>query len=146
MKAFKKYSGFIALGFVVLAAVMLFLEPALSYKLGNTTKNVDITAFKVIFGKKDDGIDANLLGIIASVLLVVGAVVPFLNFDRSLKGFIGAIILIVGGILFVIFPTTIKTSIGPISVGEFKAGTMLILAALFAVLAGIVNLVNALVK
>lgn len=146
MKAFKQYGGFIALLFVVLAVVMLFIEPALTYKLGNSTNEVKVTAFKVMFGNKEDKVDANVLGIVSAILLVAGAVVPFLKLDGSLKGFIAAIALIVAAILLIVFPTTIKSAIGPITVGEFKAGKMLIVSAVFAVLGGGVNLVLALAK
>lgn len=146
MKAFKKHGAFIALVFVVVAIVMLFVEPALTYKLGNSTHEIKVTAFKVMFGNKDDNIDANILGIVAAVLLLAGAVVPFLTLDRSLKGFIAAILLIVGAILLVLFPTTMKTSIGSITIGEYKAGKMLIISAVFALVGGAVNLGLALAK
>lgn len=139
MKELKKYAPVLGLILVVVAAVMLFLEPALVYKvefLGTVTKtNVDVSAFNVIFGI-EDGFDFNILGLVAVVLLVVGGVLPLLKDDKTIT-LVAAIALIAGGVLMFVFPSTIE-----IVLGSFHFGWPLIVAGVLGVVAGGVNLVK----
>lgn len=137
MKDLKKYAPFIGLVFAVIAIFMLFLEPALSYKLFNESANLETTGFKVIFGT-EDGFDFNFLGFLAILLVAAGAVIPFLNLSDKLKHLIAAVALIAGGILFFVFPSTIDVAFGSLSVAW-----PLIVAGVVSILGGAVNLVGA---
>lgn len=136
MKNLKKYAPFIGFVLVVLALVLMLVEPALVFKvkiMGETFReNVSGSGFKIIFGIKD-GIDFNVLGFIALLLLVAGAVVPFVKDDKMFS-LIAAILLIVGGILIFVFPTTINKYL--------YVAWPLIIAGIFGILAGGVNIVK----
>lgn len=139
MKNLKKYAPFISLALVVLALVLMFVEPALVMKvkiMGETFReNVSSSGFKIIFGI-EDGVDFNVLGFIAILLLVAGVVLPFVKDDKMFS-LIAAILLIVGGILIFVFPTTVS-----IDIGSVTAAWPLIIAGIFGILAGGVNIVK----
>ena len=141
MKQFKKYGGFIALLFGVVAVVMLFIAPALKYTLLGVTKELDVTGFKAIFGNDDQGLKFNILGFIALVLLAGGLVVPLVPAPVNIKYFLGAALLLVAGILFFVFPSTIQVKIGSQTIGEVKAATTLIVAGVMSLVASLVNTV-----
>lgn len=142
MKAFKKYSGFIALVLVVVAIVMLFIAPAVKYTLaGQSVDLKDVSAFQLIFGNKDKNLDFNILGFVAFVLVVAGTVLPFLPLPSNMRGLVAAIALVVGGVLLFVFPSTVKSIIG-----DFSANTNLIIAGIAAILAGLVNGASAVLK
>lgn len=128
MKNLKKYAPFISLALVVLALVLMFVEPAL---MGENL-NVPGSGFKIIFGI-EDGVDFNVLGFIAILLLVAGVVLPFVKDDKMFS-LIAAILLIVGGILIFVFPTTIDK--------HLYVAWPLIIAGIFGILAGGVNIVK----
>lgn len=128
MKNLKKYAPFISLALVVLALVLMFVEPAL---VGENL-NVPSSGFKIIFGI-EDGVDFNVLGFIAILLLVAGVVLPFVKDDKMFS-LIAAILLIVGGILIFVFPTTINE--------HLYVAWPLIIAGIFGILAGGVNIVK----
>lgn len=131
MKNLKKYAPFISLALVVLALVLMFVEPALV--MGETFRvNVPGSGFKIIFGI-EDGVDFNVLGFIAILLLVAGVVLPFVKDDKMFS-LIAAILLIVGGILIFVFPTTIDK--------HLYVAWPLIIAGIFGILAGGVNIVK----
>lgn len=136
MKNLKKYAPFISLALVVLALVLMFVEPALVMKvnfMGTTFReNVPSYGFKIIFGI-EDGVDFNVLGFIAILLLVAGVVLPFVKDDKMFS-LIAAILLIVGGILIFVFPTTINE--------HLYVAWPLIIAGIFGILAGGVNIVK----
>lgn len=134
MKNLKKYAPFISLALVVLALVLMFVEPALV--MGETLReNRPGSGFKIIFGI-EDGVDFNVLGFIAILLLVAGVVLPFVKDDKMFS-LIAAILLIVGGILIFVFPTTVS-----IDIGSVTAAWPLIIAGIFGILAGGVNIVK----
>lgn len=134
MKNLKKYAPFISLALVVLALVLMFVEPALV--MGETLReNHPGSGFKIIFGI-EDGVDFNVLGFIAILLLVAGVVLPFVKDDKMFS-LIAAILLIVGGILIFVFPTTVS-----IDIGSVTAAWPLIIAGIFGILAGGVNIVK----
>lgn len=134
MKNLKKYAPFISLALVVLALVLMFVEPALV--MGETFRvNHPGSGFKIIFGI-EDGMDFNVLGFIAILLLVAGVVLPFVKDDKMFS-LIAAILLIVGGILIFVFPTTVS-----IDIGSVTAAWPLIIAGIFGILAGGVNIVK----
>lgn len=134
MKNLKKYAPFISLALVVLALVLMFVEPALV--MGETFRvNHPGSGFKIIFGI-EDGVDFNVLGFIAILLLVAGVVLPFVKDDKMFS-LIAAILLIVGGILIFVFPTTVS-----IDIGSVTAAWPLIIAGIFGILAGGVNIVK----
>lgn len=139
MKELKKHAPVLGLILVVVAAVMLFLEPALVYKLefaGTVVKEgVDVSAFNVIFGL-EDGFDFNILGLVAVVLLVVGGVLPLLKDDKTIT-LVAAIALIAGGVLMFVFPSTIE-----VVPGSYQIGWPLIVAGVLGVVAGGINLVK----
>lgn len=131
MKNLKKYAPFISLALVVLALVLMFVEPALV--MGETFRvNVPGSGFKIIFGI-EDVVDFNVLGFIAILLLVAGVVLPFVKDDKMFS-LIAAILLIVGGILIFVFPTTIDK--------HLYVAWPLIIAGIFGILAGGVNIVK----
>ncbi len=131
MKNLKKYAPFISLALVVLALVLMFVEPALV--MGETLReNRPGSGFKIIFGI-EDGMDFNVLGFIAILLLVAGVVLPFVKDDKMFS-LIAAILLIVGGILIFVFPTTIDK--------HLYVAWPLIIAGIFGILAGGVNIVK----
>lgn len=131
MKNLKKYAPFISLALVVLALVLMFVEPALV--MGETLReNRPGSGFKIIFGI-EDGVDFNVLGFIAILLLVAGVVLPFVKDDKMFS-LIAAILLIVGGILIFVFPTTIDK--------HLYVAWPLIIAGIFGILAGGVNIVK----
>lgn len=131
MKNLKKYAPFISLALVVLALVLMFVEPALV--MGETLReNRPGSGFKIIFGI-EDGVDFNVLGFIAILLLVAGVVLPFVKDDKMFS-LIAAILLIVGGILIFVFPTTINE--------HLYVAWPLIIAGIFGILAGGVNIVK----
>lgn len=132
MKNLKKYAPFISLALVVLALVLMFVEPAL---VMGENLNVPGSGFKIIFGI-EDGMDFNVLGFIAILLLVAGVVLPFVKDDKMFS-LIAAILLIVGGILIFVFPTTVS-----IDIGSVTAAWPLIIAGIFGILAGGVNIVK----
>lgn len=132
MKNLKKYAPFISLALVVLALVLMFVEPAL---VMGENLNVPGSGFKIIFGI-EDGVDFNVLGFIAILLLVAGVVLPFVKDDKMFS-LIAAILLIVGGILIFVFPTTVS-----IDIGSVTAAWPLIIAGIFGILAGGVNIVK----
>lgn len=132
MKNLKKYAPFISLALVVLALVLMFVEPAL---VMSENLNVPGSGFKIIFGI-EDGMDFNVLGFIAILLLVAGVVLPFVKDDKMFS-LIAAILLIVGGILIFVFPTTVS-----IDIGSVTAAWPLIIAGIFGILAGGVNIVK----
>jgi len=142
MKDLKKYVPFLGLALVVVAVVMLFLEPSLVYKLeifGTVTKtDVEVSAFNVIFGI-EDGFDLNILGVIAVVLLAVGAILPLLKEDKLLT-LLAAIALIAGGVLVFVFPSTID-----VTVGSYTVAWPLIVAGVLGIVAGGLNLFKLLV-
>lgn len=129
MKNLKKYAPFISLALVVLALVLMFVEPAL---VMGENLNVPGSGFKIIFGI-EDGMDFNVLGFIAILLLVAGGVLPFVKDDKMFS-LIAAILLIVGGILIFVFPTTIDK--------HLYVAWPLIIAGIFGILAGGVNIVK----
>lgn len=129
MKNLKKYAPFISLALVVLALVLMFVEPAL---VMGENLNVPSSGFKIIFGI-EDGVDFNVLGFIAILLLVAGVVLPFVKDDKMFS-LIAAILLIVGGILIFVFPTTINE--------HLYVAWPLIIAGIFGILAGGVNIVK----
>ncbi|MGB4129584.1 MAG: hypothetical protein WBK59_01375 [Acholeplasmatales bacterium] len=129
MKNLKKYAPFISLALVVLALVLMFVEPAL---VMGENLNVPGSGFKIIFGI-EDGMDFNVLGFIAILLLVAGVVLPFVKDDKMFS-LIAAILLIVGGILIFVFPTTINE--------HLYVAWPLIIAGIFGILAGGVNIVK----
>jgi hypothetical protein len=129
MKNLKKYAPFISLALVVLALVLMFVEPAL---VMGENLNVPGSGFKIIFGI-EDGVDFNVLGFIAILLLVAGVVLPFVKDDKMFS-LIAAILLIVGGILIFVFPTTIDK--------HLYVAWPLIIAGIFGILAGGVNIVK----
>ncbi|HHV33398.1 MAG TPA: hypothetical protein GXX71_01730 [Acholeplasma sp.] len=129
MKNLKKYAPFISLALVVLALVLMFVEPAL---VMGENLNVPGSGFKIIFGI-EDGMDFNVLGFIAILLLVAGVVLPFVKDDKMFS-LIAAILLIVGGILIFVFPTTIDK--------HRYVAWPLIIAGIFGILAGGVNIVK----
>lgn len=129
MKNLKKYAPFISLALVVLALVLMFVEPAL---VMGENLNVPGSGFKIIFGI-EDGVDFNVLGFIAILLLVAGVVLPFVKDDKMFS-LIAAILLIVGGILIFVFPTTINE--------HLYVAWPLIIAGIFGILAGGVNIVK----
>ncbi len=129
MKNLKKYAPFISLALVVLALVLMFVEPAL---VMGENLNVPGSGFKIIFGI-EDGVDFNVLGFIAILLLVAGVVLPFVKDDKMFS-LIAAILLIVGGILIFVFPTTIDK--------HRYVAWPLIIAGIFGILAGGVNIVK----
>ncbi len=129
MKNLKKYAPFISLALVVLALVLMFVEPAL---VMGENLNVPGSGFKIIFGI-EDGMDFNVLGFIAILLLVAGVVLPFVKDDKMFS-LIAAILLIVGGILIFVFPTTIDK--------HLYVAWPLIIAGIFGILAGGVNIVK----
>ena len=125
MKDLKKHVPF--LGLVLVHKVEI---------LGTVTKtNVDVSAFNVIFGI-DDRFDFNILGLVALALLVVGAILPLLKEDKTLT-LVAAIALIAGGVLMFVFPTTVS-----IDIGSVTAAWPLIIAGIFGILAGGVNIVK----
>jgi hypothetical protein len=131
MKNLKKYAPFISLALVVLALVLMFVEPALV--MGETFRvNHPGSGFKIIFGI-EDGVDFNVLGFIAILLLVAGVVLPFVKDDKMFS-LIAAILLIVVGILIFVFPTTIDK--------HLYVAWPLIIAGIFGILAGGVNIVK----
>lgn len=129
MKNLKKYAPFISLALVVLALVLMFVEPAL---VMGENLNVPGSGFKIIFGI-EDVVDFNVLGFIAILLLVAGVVLPFVKDDKMFS-LIAAILLIVGGILIFVFPTTIDK--------HLYVAWPLIIAGIFGILAGGVNIVK----
>lgn len=129
MKNLKKYAPFISLALVVLALVLMFVEPAL---VMGENLNIPSSGFKIIFGI-EDGVDFNVLGFIAILLLVAGVVLPFVKDDKMFS-LIAAILLIVGGILIFVFPTTINE--------HLYVAWPLIIAGIFGILAGGVNIVK----
>lgn len=129
MKNLKKYAPFISLALVVLALVLMFVEPAL---VMGENLNVPGSEFKIIFGI-EDGMDFNVLGFIAILLLVAGVVLPFVKDDKMFS-LIAAILLIVVGILIFVFPTTIDK--------HLYVAWPLIIAGIFGILAGGVNIVK----
>jgi hypothetical protein len=129
MKNLKKYAPFISLALVVLALVLMFVEPAL---VMGENLNVPGSGFKIIFGI-EDGVDFNVLGFIAILLLVAGVVLPFVKDDKMFS-LIAAILLIVGGIIIFVFPTTINE--------HLYVAWPLIIAGIFGILAGGVNIVK----
>lgn len=132
MKNLKKYAPFISLALVVLALVLMFVEPAL---VMGENLNIPSSGFKIIFGI-EDVVDFNVLGFIAILLLVAGVVLPFVKDDKMFS-LIAAILLIVGGILIFVFPTTVS-----IDIGSVTAAWPLIIAGIFGILAGGVNIVK----
>lgn len=142
MKDLKKHAPIISLVLFVIAAVMLFLEPALVYKIsefGTTVKtDVAVSGFRMIFGIEDN-VDLNILGTVAVVLLLAGAIIPFLKLDDKLKHLIAAIAFIAGGVLLFVYPSTIETIFG-----SYVVGWPLIVAGSVGILAGLVNLAGAL--
>lgn len=147
MKEFKKYASFISLGLVVVALIMLFISPALSYEIPivGTTAKINEPAFKIIFGIEDN-FKFNILGFIAVLLLVVGLIVPFLTFDAKPRHFIAAIVLVVAGIMLFVFPSTIQVTAGGFSADvSFDAGWPVIVAGVMGILAGVVNFGRAVV-
>lgn len=129
MKNLKKYAPFISLALVVLALVLMFVEPAL---VMGENLNIPSSGFKIIFGI-EDVVDFNVLGFIAILLLVAGVVLPFVKDDKMFS-LIAAILLIVGGILIFVFPTTINE--------HLYVAWPLIIAGIFGILAGGVNIVK----
>ncbi len=136
MKLFKKYGGFVALLFAVLALVMLFIEPAIliGEVLGNRVEG--FTGFEAIFGVKEQvgvqALKASGVGIVALILLVVGAAVPLVPMvPEKLRFLVGAGVLLVAGILFFVIP-------GGHGDG-FKPATSLILAGVFSLVAFLVD-------
>ncbi|MGI6771034.1 MAG: hypothetical protein ACOX5Y_01245 [Acholeplasmataceae bacterium] len=137
MKLFKKYGGFVALLFAVLALVMLFIEPAIliGEVFGNRVEG--FTGFEAIFGTKENqfgiqALKASGVGIVALILLVVGAAVPLVPMvPEKLRFLVGAGVLLVAGILFFVIP-------GGHGDG-FKPATSLILAGVFSLVAFLVD-------
>lgn len=142
MKDLKKHVPFLGLVLVVIAVVMLFLEPSLVYKLeilGTVSKtDIEVSAFNIIFGI-EDGFDLNVLGIVALALLVVGAILSLLKEDKTLT-LVAAIALIAGGVLMFVFPTTVS-----IDIGSFTAAWPLMVAGILGIVAGGLNLLKLLV-
>ena len=142
MKNFKKYGGFLSLILVAVAIIMLFIEPALNYKYGPISYEMDISAFKVIFGIDSGNISEfdvdkmNVMGGIASGLLVLGTIMSLLNFGKAID-LLAAIALIVGGVLLFVFPSTIDAVLPN---ANFSAAWPLIVSGILGILAGVINL------
>lgn len=144
MKEFKKYASFISLGLLILAFIMLFIPPALFYEMP-IIGNVDVKepAFKIIFGLQDP-FNFNILGFIGVLLLVAGAILPFLKLDEKPKHIIAAIALVIAGILLFVFPSTIQVSSGNFSANvSFSVGFPVIVAGILGIVAAVVNLAKA---
>lgn len=138
MKNFKKFAGFLSLILVFVAVGMLFVEPGLVYKLGDTSTDVDFSAFNIIFGIENDISefnmeDVNVLGAIAAGLLVIGAL--FSLFRGKFMNLIAALALIAAGVLLFVFPSTID-----VFMGKFAASWALIVSGILGILAGVINL------
>lgn len=140
MKNFKKYGGFLSLILVAVAIIMLFIEPALNYKYGPISYEMDISAFKVIFGIDSGNISEfdvdkmNVMGGIATGLIVLGAIMALFNFGKVID-LLAAVALIVGGVLLFVFPSTIN-----IIAGDLSAAWPIIVSGILAILAGVINL------
>lgn len=140
MKNFKKYGGFISLILVAIAVIMMFIEPAVTYKLGPLSTEIDISAFKLIFGIDSGDISEfdidtmNVMGGIASGLIVLGAVMSLFNFGKAID-LLAAVALIVGGVLLFVFPSTIN-----VPVGDVSAAWPVITSGILGILAGVVSL------
>lgn len=137
MKLFKKYGGFVALLFAVLALVMLFIEPAIliGEVLGNRVEG--FTGFEAIFGVKEqvgdftfETLKFSTVGLVALILLVVGSVFPLLPLGKF-RNMLGAILLLVAGVLFFMIPQSHGNKLNP--------GTSLILAGVFSLVAFLIN-------
>lgn len=149
MKILKQYGGFIALFFGVVAIIMLFLPNAVLTSNGNA---VDITGFQTIFGTSSDALlsvtlQFNFLGFVALILLVLGLIVPLVPLPANFKYLIGALLLLIAGILFFVYPGTIKgvgTVLGvatdPVNM-NYKVGTPLILSGVLTLIGFAVNAV-----
>lgn len=147
MKILKQYGGFIALFFGVVAIIMLFLPNAVLTSNGNA---VDINGFQTIFGTSSDALlsithQFNFLGFVGLLLLALGLIVPLAPLPANFKYLIGALLLLIAGVLFFVYPGTIKgvgTVLGvatdPVKM-DYKVGTPLILSGVFTLVGFAIN-------
>lgn len=137
MNNFSKYVPVLGFLLVVVAAVMMFIEPPLVYKvtiLDNTTSlKVKTEAYKIIFGIEED-FDLNVLGVVGVSSLFLGGIFPLLKTDKPSTLF-SAVLLIAGGVLMFVFPGTID-----VTIGKFVADWPLIVAGIAGILAGAIHL------
>lgn len=145
MKILKQYGGFIALFFGVVAIIMLFLPNAVLTSNGNA---VDINGFQTIFGTSSDALlsithQFNFLGFVGLLLLALGLIVPLAPLPANFKYLIGALLLLIAGVLFFVYPGTIKgvgTVVGlDVANVDFKVGTPLILSGVFTLVGFAIN-------
>ena len=139
MKILKNYGGFNALFLGVVAIIMLFISPALTYTLGNVSKSVNVSGFETIFGATREGskiLEFNFLGFLALIFLVAGLVIPLVPLPANIKYLIGALLLLVSGIFFFVFPGTHE-----IALGKYSANTTLIIAGVSILLGFIIDAV-----
>ncbi len=126
-KSINNLVSFISLALAVVAVIMLCLDCAKVQMAG-----YDLTAYKgfdLIFGKKEEFLGKpieifgfNFLGLLALILLVVGAVLPLLKIFGKLGRFISFVALIAAAVLFFIMKSTV--------VGDLKE-TLVILAPVY---------------
>lgn len=144
MKNFKKYAPFIGLVLVAVALVMLFIKPGMIVTmelLGTSiSEKTDASAFNIIFGL-EDGIKFNILGLVAVLLLVAGAIIPFVK-DENVFTVVTAVLLILAGVLLFVVPRTIKLSDDDFGMGslvKFKVAWPMIISGILSVLAGLTH-------
>lgn len=140
MKILKKYGGFIALFFGVVAIIMLFISPALIYTttIGGATEPINLSGFQSIFGGKYLMFELtfNILGFLALIFLVAGLVIPLVPLPANFKYLIGALLLLIAGILLFVFPGTHDAV-----AGSYSVNTSLIFAGVFTLIGFLINAV-----
>lgn len=139
MKEFKKYSPVIVLVLIVVSFILLFVEPGMTATVLGLTGDAKASAFELIFGMKDV-IQFNILGLVQVLLIVVGAVLPYVDKKNKNLTLLAALLLIIGGTLLYITPSTIKLNNNPFgNLAEYKPASPMIVSSVASILAGIVN-------
>lgn len=130
MKFLKKYGSFIVVGLVVLAMLLLLINPAA--KLNDEGV---FSGFQVIFGGKDGLLEAkaSAVGIIGFILLIAGAALPFLPMGKPYVPIAAAVALLVGAIMLFLVPGGLSEHF------NFKPAVGIILPGIVAILASLLQ-------
>ncbi len=145
MDLLRKYGKFLGLVFGIVAFILLLIAPALYiiHPLTNANILADHSALNTIFGNST--FDFNVLGFIAILLLVVGLALRFVTIKDGMQFVISAVLLLVAGVLFFLYPTTIKENPATATF-ESGLGLPLILAGVFTIVAAVIDAIVVLVN
>lgn len=138
MDLLKRYGTYVALLLAVVAAVFLFIAPAIYVTHPQTGDNLlaDNNAFQTIFGLEN--FEFNFLGFVAVLLLVIGLAIRFVPLENGYQNLIAAVLFLLAGVFLLVYPTTMPEN--PLT-ATFESGLSfpLILAAVLTFVAAVVD-------